>query len=103
MAKKNQKYTDFSNVETQRNFLTAEEFPEGPFGAEKGKEVPVENKDTPWKDGQQYYSNSTFENRNLHEGMPRQFPQAHVPHDDKTEGSEDPYNDAPNKNNGQMS
>ncbi|MFC7063330.1 hypothetical protein [Halobacillus seohaensis] len=102
MAKKNQKYTDFSNAETQNNFLTSEEFPEGPFGAAKGKSVPVENKDTPWKDGQQYYSAFAYENRNLHQNLPRQYPGAHPTHDDKSETSEDPYNTSPNDNNSQM-
>nr|WP_254434114.1 hypothetical protein [Halobacillus sp. Marseille-Q1614] len=102
MVKKNQKYTDFANVETQRSFLASEEFPEGPFGAAKGKEVPVENKDTPWKEGQQYYSSSAFENRNLHEDLPRQFPGAHVPHDDKNQESEAPYETSPNEKNSQM-
>ncbi|WP_101845718.1 hypothetical protein [Halobacillus sp. Marseille-P3879] len=102
MAKKNQKYTDFANVETQKNFLTAEEFPEGSFGHPKGKEDPVENKDTPWEDGQQYYSNFAYENRNLHQDLPRQYPGAHPTHDDKDEKSEDPYNTSPNENNSQM-
>ena len=32
---------ELSNVETQRNFLTAEEFPEGAYGAAQGKDTPV--------------------------------------------------------------
>ncbi|WP_077214481.1 cytosolic protein [Bacillus dakarensis] len=75
-------YTDFANVETQRNFLTAEEFPEGPFGSPIGQDEPVQNKNTPWKEGQQYYSNFTYENRNLHEGLPRQMEGSHPTHDD---------------------
>lgn len=35
---------EMSNVETQRNFLTAEEFPEGAYGAAQGKDEPVKNK-----------------------------------------------------------
>lgn len=95
-----ERYTDFSNVETQRNFLTAEEFPEGPLGAAEGKYEPVTNKETPWKEGQQYYSNFAYENRNLHQNLPRQFPGAHPTHDDKVENTEDPYSEASNKNNG---
>lgn len=75
-------YTDFANVETQRNFLTAEEFPEGPFGSPIGQDEPVQNKNTPWQEGQQYYSAFTYENRNLHEGLPRQMEGAHPTHDD---------------------
>jgi hypothetical protein len=91
-------YTDFSNVETQRNFLTAEEFPEGPFGSSIGKNEPVKNKETPWEPGQQFYSNFTYENRNFHEDIPRQFPGAHPTHDEKSKESEDPYRDAPTGN-----
>ncbi|CDQ20143.1 hypothetical protein [Halobacillus karajensis] len=102
MPKKNQKYTDFANVETQRNFLTSEEFPEGSYGNSIGKEKAVSNKDTPWQEGQQYYSNFAYENRNLHAGLPRQEDGAHPTHDDQNRESEDPYNEAPNKANSQM-
>ena len=88
-------YTDFSNVETQRNFLTAEEYPEGPYGSPIGKNDKVENKNTPWKEGQQYYSNFTYENRNLHQDLPRQYPGAHPTHDEEDKSREKPYNDAP--------
>ncbi|MCY7780103.1 hypothetical protein P9D36_15910 [Bacillus haynesii] len=79
---------EMSNVETQRNFLTAEEFPEGAYGAAQGKDEPVENKNTPWKEGQQYYSNFTYEFRNLHQGMPRQYPGAHPTHDEEDQNEE---------------
>ncbi|WP_078546716.1 hypothetical protein [Litchfieldia alkalitelluris] len=98
MSQKDEKYTDFSNVETQRNFLTAEEYPEGPFGSSFRKEDPVQNKETPWKEGQQYYSNFTYENRAFHEDLPRQFPGAHPTHDEKGKETEKPYNDAPTGN-----
>lgn len=77
-----------SNVETQRNFLTAEEFPEGAYGAAQGKDEPVENKSTPWKEGQQYYSNFAYEFRNLHQGTPRQYPGAHPTHDEEDQNEE---------------
>lgn len=99
MSEKDKQYTDFSNVEAQRNFLTSEEFPEGPFGSSINKDKPVENKDTPWEEGQQFYSSFTYENRNLHEDLPRQFPGAHPTHDDKDKETEAPYDDAPNKGN----
>ena len=79
---------EMSNVETQRNFLTAEEFPEGAYGAAQGKDEPVENKSTPWKEGQQYYSNFTYEFRNLHQGTPRQYPGAHPTHDEEDQNEE---------------
>lgn len=83
MSEKDKDYHDFSNVESQRNFLNVEEFPEGPFGSVIDKNKPVKNKNTPWKDGQQYTSSFTYENRQLHEDLPRQFPGAHPPHDEK--------------------
>ncbi|MCY7912519.1 hypothetical protein [Bacillus haynesii] len=79
---------EMSNVETQRNFLTAEEFPEGAYGAAQGKDEPVKNKNTPWKEDQQYYSNFTYEFRNLHQGMPRQYPGAHPTHDEEDQNEE---------------
>ncbi|MGG3888067.1 cytosolic protein [Metabacillus fastidiosus] len=88
---KEENYTDFSNVEKQRNFLTAEDYPEGPYGAPRGSDTPVENKSTPWEDGQQFYTNSTYEFRNLHQDLPRQFPQAHETNDKKNKNEEQPY------------
>ena len=52
MAEKDsKKYTELSNVAAQRNFLTAQEFPEGPYGSPFRKDEPVQNKSTPWKKG----------------------------------------------------
>ncbi|MFG6113980.1 hypothetical protein ACGTN9_02240 [Halobacillus sp. MO56] len=100
MKRKEQKdkgYSDFANVETQRNFLTHEDFTEGPYGSPIKKYDLAENKSTPWKKGQQPYSAFTYENRNLHEDLPRQYPQAHPTHDDKEIDTEAPYDNAPNK------
>lgn len=77
------KYSNLSNVEKQQEFLAAEEFPEGPYGSPIRAEEPVENKSTPWQEGQQYYSSFTYENRNLHQDLPRQYPGAHPTHDEK--------------------
>ncbi|WP_083935067.1 hypothetical protein [Bacillus sp. 1NLA3E] len=87
MAKK-EEYSNFSNVEKQKNFLTAEEFPEGPYGSPVGQDEPVENKNTPWQEGQQFYSNFTYENRNLHQDLPRQYPGAHPTHSEKNKNEE---------------
>lgn len=93
-----EEYTDFSNVEKMRNFLTVEQTPEGPYGAPRGKYEPVENKSTPWEEGQQYYTPTTYENRSLHQGMPRRFPGAHDTHDDKEKSQEREYQDIPPNN-----
>lgn len=54
----------------------------------QGKDEPVENKSTPWKEGQQYYSNFAYEFRNLHQGTPRQYPGAHPTHDEEDQNEE---------------
>lgn len=89
MPKKNKKkgYRDFESVESQENELTAEELTEGPYGA------PFEGvlgKSSPWKPEQHMVSAFTYENRELHAGGGRIFPntQTHKPH-----SSEDEDND----------
>ncbi|MTH53870.1 cytosolic protein [Bacillus mangrovi] len=82
MARDEEEYHDFSNVEKMRNYVTPEITPEGPYGAPRGKDSPVENKSTPWHEGQRYYSAFNYENKNLHQELPRQHPGAHPPHDD---------------------
>ncbi|CAH0344660.1 hypothetical protein [Bacillus sp. CECT 9360] len=42
MDKKEEQF-DFANVEKQRDYLVPEEFTEGPYGATRGKNKPVEN------------------------------------------------------------
>ncbi|WEG13775.1 hypothetical protein PU629_05250 [Pullulanibacillus sp. KACC 23026] len=90
MSKKDN-YSDVSNAETRQNFLTAEEFPEGPVGSPRHKDDPVKNKETPWEEGQQFYSNFAYEYRNFHENLPRQYPDAHHTHDDPKTEKEKPY------------
>jgi len=86
-------YTDFSNVETQRLYLTAEEYPEGPYGSPINQNEPVENKSSPWIEGQRKYSAFNYENKTLHEDMPRQMEGAHITHDDSDAEMEKPYQD----------
>lgn len=90
-----EEYTDFTNAETLKNFLTSEEFPEGAYGTAQGKNKKVENKSTPWKKGQQFYSSSAYEFRNMHQDLPRQDPGAHHTHDEDGKDREEPYKDSP--------
>ncbi|KMY55194.1 cytosolic protein [Bacillus sp. FJAT-27231] len=90
-----EEYTDFSNVETMRNYLTVEQTPEGPYGAPRGKDEPVENKSSPWEEGQRFYSAFNYENKSLHQGLPRRFPGAHPTHDDKEKDQVRMYQDIP--------
>lgn len=75
------KYTDLSTVESQRNDLTAEEFPEGPYGSPLLTESL--GKSTPWREDQRPPNSFTYENRELHEGLPRVYPPDHETHDER--------------------
>jgi hypothetical protein len=93
MAKnKSKNYSDLSNVEKQHNFLTAEEYPEGPYGSPIGKDEPVQNKSTEWQEGQRPYSAFNFENKSLHQDIPREMAGAHPTHDDPNTDEQSPYN-----------
>ncbi|MDQ0219661.1 cytosolic protein [Peribacillus cavernae] len=94
---KEEAHHDFANVEKQRDYLTAEEFPEGSYGAARGKSDPVENKSTPWEEGQRYYSAFTYENKSLHENLPRQYDGAHPMHDDPDSEEQPPYTNTDNE------
>ncbi|WHX99841.1 cytosolic protein [Neobacillus sp. DY30] len=89
--KKSRSYFDLSNVEKRENFLTAEEFPDGPFGSPIRKDKPVQNKSTPWHEGQRYYSNFNYENKTFHQDIPRQMEGAHPVHDDPNQEEQPPY------------
>lgn len=84
-------YHDFSTVEARKNFLVPETLPEGPYGAPRGEHEPVQNKSTPWREGQRYYSAFNYEYKSLHQNIPRQDPGAHPVHDDPDENRQQPY------------
>ena len=74
-------YHDFLNVEKQRHSLIPEEFPEGPFGSSRGEDSPVVNKSSRWKEEQSFQRAFNYENKLLHENLPRKYPGAAVPED----------------------
>ncbi|HEU5139430.1 MAG TPA: cytosolic protein [Bacillales bacterium] len=88
-------YSDFSNVEAQRSFLTSEEFPEGSYGEIFHERETVTNKETPWVEGQRDYTPFNYEFKNLHQDIPRQYPGSHPPHDDPQVNEEVPYGRSP--------
>jgi hypothetical protein len=69
-------YTDLATVESQRNDLTAEEFPEGPLGSDLRSESL--GKSSPWRDTQRPPNRFAYENRELHKGIPRVYPPDHA-------------------------
>lgn len=79
MEERRSDYTDVATVESQRNDLIAEEFPEGPYGSSLLTESL--GKSTPWREDQRPPNRFAYENRELHEGLPRAFPQDHETHD----------------------
>jgi hypothetical protein len=64
-------YTDLATVESQRNDLTAEEFPDGPYGAPLLTESL--GKSSPWRADQRPPNRFDYENRTLHKGMERGY------------------------------
>lgn len=80
MDEDRREYTDVSTVESQRNDLIAEEFPEGAYGMSLITESL--GKSTPWREDQRPPNRFTYENRELHEGMPRLDPPHHNTHDE---------------------
>lgn len=80
MNERRSEYRDFATVESQRNDLTAEEFPEGPYGSS----LPVEQlgKSSPWREDQRPPNRFSYENRELHEGLRRHDPASHPTHDE---------------------
>lgn len=81
MKERRSDYTDTAVVESQRNDLIPEEFPEGPYGM--SLETETLGKSTPWRQDQRPPNSFTYENRTLHEGLPRRDPASHPTHDEK--------------------
>ncbi|MDR9852640.1 hypothetical protein RJP21_03360 [Paenibacillus sp. VCA1] len=76
-------YSDFSNVESQRNDLIAEEFPEGPYGS--SLEAESIGKSAPWGKGQNGPRPYGYENLQLHEGSGRDYPAEDLMTDEQNE------------------
>ncbi|MDI4644647.1 hypothetical protein [Cohnella hashimotonis] len=63
--------TDLSTVESARNDLFLEEFPEGPYGASLVTNLKL-GRSKPWRIDQDTHSG--YENIELHEDLPRIYP-----------------------------
>ncbi|MCF6138544.1 hypothetical protein [Pseudalkalibacillus berkeleyi] len=69
-------------------YVLPEDLPEGPYGSPVNQAL---GKSTPFDEDQRYYSAFNYENKNLHQDIPRQFPGAHPTHDDPDRDTETPY------------
>jgi hypothetical protein len=72
MKEERQPYTDVANVESQRNDLIPEEFPEGPYGTDLLSESL--GKSSPWRMDQRPSNRFDYENRQFHAGLSRDYP-----------------------------
>lgn len=66
-------YTDVAAVESMRNDLTAEEFPEGPYGSSIVTEEL--GKSTPWREDQRPPAQFTYEKPRAARRPPAPIPQ----------------------------
>ncbi|MEB3101113.1 hypothetical protein [Ferviditalea candida] len=73
-------FTDLATVESQRNDLAAEEFPEGAYGSS----LLVESlgKSSPWREDQRPPNRFVYEDREFHAGLERDYPGDHPTHDE---------------------
>jgi hypothetical protein len=62
--------------------IQPEEFPDGPYGAAHNQKL---GKSTPWEPGQQIHSAFTYEMREFHEGLERDYPGSHPRRDEPEE------------------
>lgn len=79
MKEDRRQFTDFATVESQRNDLVPEEFPDGPYGSINS--IAALGKSTPWRIDQRPPNPFSYENRKLHEGMARNYPPDHHPNE----------------------
>lgn len=84
--RKKRSHHDVKTVQSQRNQLFFEEFPEGPYGASTNEDVL--GKESPWRSSQHAAPQYTYEMRDFHEGIPRQAPGSHPTHDDPNQNEE---------------
>lgn len=87
ILKRDRAFSELSTVESQRDNLLPEEFPEGPYGSSINRKL---GKDGLYLESQRATSAFTYEYKDFHEGIERIYPGAHVTHDDPEENHENP-------------
>lgn len=80
---KEENYRDFKTVESIRNDIIPEEFPEGPYGAATNEDAL--GKETPYTAHQHAAPQYTYEDREFHAGLNRQDPSAHPTHSEASD------------------
>lgn len=85
MKSEPEKKGDLATVESRRNDLAVEEFPEGPYGSDIV--AASLGKSTPWRPEQRRSSAFAYENRQLHAGFEREYPGDHELHDEANDDS----------------
>lgn len=80
-------YEEISTVQSQRNEILQEEFPEGPYGAAHDEKKL--GKATGWEPGQHSTTTRfTYETRQFHNDLERHEPASHPTHDDPDQETE---------------
>jgi len=72
-------YADVDTVESQKENILPEEFPEGYYGAPDNRQLAKERTSI----GERPTSAFTYEAKKFHEGLSRDYPDAHPTHDKK--------------------
>ncbi|MGA9173443.1 MAG: hypothetical protein WBZ33_05625 [Thermoactinomyces sp.] len=70
---------ELDTVKSYRSELVPEEFPDGPYGAATNYKL---GKSSPWRPGQHAGPQFTYEMREFHEGIEREYPGSHPTHDE---------------------
>lgn len=81
-------FSDLATVESQKDDLLPEEFPEGPYGSPINSTVL--GKKGAFLESQRSTSAFTYEYKDFHEGISRHVEPAHKTHDDPDENHENP-------------
>ncbi|THF76100.1 hypothetical protein [Cohnella fermenti] len=74
---------ELDTVRSQRSELVPEEFPEGPYGMELGAGESGSGEIAPRTDDAHPLSAFTYENRELHAGLEREYPGDHPTHSEQ--------------------
>lgn len=87
IIKRDRAFSDLSTVESQKDNLLPEEYPEGPYGSSINRKL---GKDGDFLESQRATSAFNYEYKDFHENISRVYPVAHPTHDDPEENHENP-------------